>query len=35
MRERITQIGGTFELRSRRGAGTVVRAVVPCSSGRS
>jgi signal transduction histidine kinase len=31
MRERITQIGGTFELRSRRGAGTVVRAVVPRS----
>jgi signal transduction histidine kinase len=29
MRERIAQIGGTFELQSRRGMGTLVRAVVP------
>jgi PAS domain S-box-containing protein len=29
MRERIAQIGGRFELMSRRGEGTLVRAVVP------
>jgi signal transduction histidine kinase len=29
MRERIAQVGGTFELQSRRGMGTLVRAVVP------
>jgi signal transduction histidine kinase len=29
MQERIAQIGGTFELRSRRGVGTLIRAVVP------
>ena len=33
MRERIAQIGGTFELESRCGMGTLVRAVVPVSGG--
>jgi signal transduction histidine kinase len=31
MRERIAQIGGTFEIRSQVGRGTLVRAVVPVS----
>lgn len=34
MRERITQIGGELELRSERGKGTVVRAVVPVTGRR-
>ena len=33
IRERIAQVGGTIQIRSRPGMGTLIRAVVPVSGG--